>query len=146
MTEPSLEPILAYLREHSGQFSLPALREQLVQSGYDPAIVDDAIVVYRSEHPPAVRPHVFRQALQVLAVNVVLFGGMMLVQSANESAVLSFLFPMFMVFIGVELLGGIVACFPAKSRSWGLALLLGLMLSAGLGILALGGLCFSILD
>jgi hypothetical protein len=51
MTDPSLDPILAYLRQYSAQYSLPALREQLVQNGYDPATVDAAIAVHQQGGP-----------------------------------------------------------------------------------------------
>jgi hypothetical protein len=49
MTDPSLDPILAYLREHSGRYSLSALREQLLQTGHDQDLVDRAIAIYQHE-------------------------------------------------------------------------------------------------
>jgi hypothetical protein len=145
MTDPSLDPIVAYLREHSGRYSLAVLREQLVRSGYDPARVDEALAVYQSEHPPAGRPHVFPKALLVLVINAVLTLGMIRAQSLKGDAA-SLISSFFLLLVGAELVGGIVACFPAKSRSWGLALLLGFALSVALGILALGGFCLYILS
>jgi len=145
MTDPSLDPIFAYLREHSARYSLAVLREQLVRSGYDPARVDEAMAVYQSEHPPAARPHVFPKALLVLAVNAVLTVGMIRAQGLRSDAA-SVLSSFFLLLVGAELVGGFVACFPAKSRSWGLALLLGFALSVALGILALGGFCLYILS
>ena len=52
MTDPNLEPLVAYPREHSGRYSLEALREQLVRSGSDPASVEQAIAIYHQERPP----------------------------------------------------------------------------------------------
>jgi hypothetical protein len=50
MTDPSLDPIFDYLREHSGRYSYSALRDQLVESGYDPALVDRALAIYQHEN------------------------------------------------------------------------------------------------
>lgn len=47
MTDPSLEPLVTYLREHSGGYSVEILREQLLQNGNDPATVDRAITIYQ---------------------------------------------------------------------------------------------------
>jgi hypothetical protein len=69
MNEPSLDPVLAYLREHSGRYSLAALREQLLQNGYDPAAVDQAIAVYRQEVPSA---RAWPKTLGVVAIDGVL--------------------------------------------------------------------------
>lgn len=146
MTDPSLDTILAYLREHSARYSLAVLREQLVRSGYEPARVDEAMAVYQSEHPPAVRPRVFPQALLVVVVNAVLAGGMIQAQGAMRSDALGFLSSFFLLLIVVEVVGGIVLSFPAKSRPVGLALLLGFALTIGLGILALGGLCLFLIN
>ncbi len=145
MDDQQIETVFAYLREHSARYSLPALREQLVQSGYDPPVVDEAMAVYQSEHPPVVRPRVFPKALLVVAVNAVLTVGMIRAQSMKGDAA-SLLSSFFLLLVGAELVGGIVACFPVKSRSWGLALLLGFALTVALGILALGGFCLYILS
>jgi hypothetical protein len=146
VTDPSFDPIFAYLREHSARYSLAVLREQLVQSGYDPAVVDEAMAVYQSEHPPVVRPRVFPQALLVVAVNAVLVGAMIQAQGAMRSDARGFLLSFFFLLVGVEVVGGIVLSFPAKSRPVGLALLLGFALTVALGILAIGGFCLYILS
>jgi hypothetical protein len=143
MTDPSLDPIFAYLRQNSARFSLPALREELIRSGTDPATVDRAIAVYQSEQTVAApRAHILLKTLLVVVVNAVLVGVMGSVPGSNAGN----LFLYFVVFlVCVELLGGLVASALASSRSWGLALLLGLPLSVGLGILALGGFCLLVL-
>jgi FtsH-binding integral membrane protein len=145
MTDPGLDPILAYLREHAGRYSLPALREQLVRSGYDPARVDEAVALHQQQDPPAPRSRVWPKALLVLGINAVLSLGVIRAQGfrSDASSVLSSLY---MLLVGAELVGGFVACFPAKSRSWGLALLLGFAFTVALGILALGGFCLYILS
>jgi hypothetical protein len=142
MTDPGLDPILAYLRQHSAQYSLEALREQLVRSGYHPAEVDQAVALYQEQNPPAPRSRVFPKALLVVAVNAVLTVGALRVQGVRSDILSSF----YMLLIGAELVAGFVACFPAKSRSWGLALLLGFVITVALGILALGGFCLYILS
>lgn len=44
--------ILAYLQAYSDRYSLEALREQLVQIGYDPAAIDQAIATFREQKKP----------------------------------------------------------------------------------------------
>ena len=51
-TDPSLDPIFAYLREYSARYSFTALREQLLQNGYEPAEVDRAIAVFQQQKKP----------------------------------------------------------------------------------------------
>jgi hypothetical protein len=139
MNDPSLDPLVTYLRQNSARFSLPALREELIRSGTDPATVDRAIAVYQSEQTVAApRAHILLKTLLVVVVNAVLVGVMGSVLGSNAAN----LFLAFLIFlVCVELLGGLVACFSANRRSWGLALLLGFTLSVAFGILALGGLC-----
>jgi hypothetical protein len=143
MTDPSLDPVLAYLREHSGRFSLGALREQLLQNGYDPATVDRAIAVFQDQQPPPVtRQPVWRRALQVAAVNAVLTAIVIGIgaSGSNETVLTALGFTLFLVGCA-EFLGGFVLAFPEKTRPWGLALLFGFFLTVGLGILVLGGVC-----
>lgn len=133
MTGPSLDPILAYLREHSGRYSLSALRDQLVESGYDPAEVDRAIAIRQQESPPTAPLPIWPKALLVVGINAVL-----ILRGSEVSE--SFLFSL--IFCG-ELLGGAVLAIWQKSRVWGLALVFGFLLTIGLGILFVG-LCFLI--
>jgi hypothetical protein len=143
MTDPSLDPILAYLREHSGRYSLAALREQLLQTGYEPAAVDRAITVFQDQQlPPVPRQRVWPKALLVLAANaaltVVTIGVGAL--DAGETVVTALGFTLFLLGCA-EFLGGFALAFPEKTRPWGLALLFGFFLTVGLGILVLGGVC-----
>ena len=143
MNDPSLEPILAYLREHSGRYSLAALREQLLQNGYDPATVDRAIAVFQDQQPPPViRQPVWRKALQVAAVNAVLTAVVIWIGSlgVGENALAALGYTLFLLGCA-EFLGGFVLAFPEKTRPWGLALLFGFFLTIGLGVLILGGVC-----
>ncbi len=144
MTDPSLDPIFAYLREHSGRYSLSALREHLLQTGHDPAMVDRAIAIYQQENPPALPAPVpvWPKALMVLAVNAALMAvvAKVLVSGASNDTVSSTGFLLLMIGCG-ELLGSCVLALWQKSRAWGLALFFGLLLSIPLGILASVGLC-----
>ena len=143
MNEPSLDPVLAYLREHSGRYSLGALREQLLQNGYDPATVDRAIAVFQDQQPPPViRQPVWRRALQITAVNAVLIAVAIGVGASgfNETVLTALGFTLFLLGCA-EFLGGFVLAFPEKTRPWGLALLFGFFLTVGLGVLILGGVC-----
>jgi hypothetical protein len=49
MPDANLESLVAYLRLNSQRFSLDALRQQLATQGYDAALIDEAINVYRGE-------------------------------------------------------------------------------------------------
>jgi hypothetical protein len=146
MTDPSLDPILAYLREHSGRYSLSALREQLLQTGYDPAEVDRAIAIYQQESPPTPPVPVWPKALQVMGVNIVvtLLAILALVSASGDAA--SFIGLLLVVIFWGELLGGIVLAARRQSRVWGLALVFGFLLSIAFGILVLGGLCLFFLS
>lgn len=147
MNDPSLDPILAYLREHFGRYSLEALRGQLLQNGYDPAAVERAIQVFQVDTPPPVRPRIWPKALMVLAANTVLtavtigFGAL----DAGETVLTALGFTLFLLGCA-EFLGGFVLAFPEKTRPWGLALLFGFFLSVGLGVLVLGGVCIYFLS
>src|SRR5579864_3858558 len=49
MAETPNDPLLAYLREHAGRYSLDALRRHLLTQGYDAARVDASLDAYRRE-------------------------------------------------------------------------------------------------
>ncbi|HEY4597674.1 MAG TPA: hypothetical protein VIJ02_14845 [Thermoanaerobaculia bacterium] len=141
MTDPSLDPIFDYLREHSGRYSLSALREQLLQTGYDPAEVDRALAVFQEQPtPPASRQRVWPWALLVLAINAAIVGcafGLATLPMMNGDDVI--LAPV--VVVWAELFGGILLCFPKRMRPLGRALVFGFFLTAGLGVLVLSGVC-----
>jgi hypothetical protein len=146
MTDPSLDPIFAYLREHSGRYSLSALREQLLQTGYDRAEVDRAIAIYQQENPPTAPLPVWPKALQVVGINIVL--GLLVIpaMSSARGEMVSLVGIAFSVIFWGELLGGIVLAVRRQSRVWGLALVFGFLLTIGLAILVGGGLCLFFLS
>src|ERR1043165_1221613 len=72
MNDQQLAAILAYLNENSGRYSLEALRNQLLQTGYDPATVDWALQVHQGNNPRVPKPRTGRKILLVVAVNAVL--------------------------------------------------------------------------
>jgi len=49
MPEANLESLVAYLRLNGQRFSLDALRQQLVEQGYDAALIEEAMTAYREE-------------------------------------------------------------------------------------------------
>jgi hypothetical protein len=140
MIDPSLDPLLAYLREHSGHYSLSALREQLVQTGYDPAMVDRAIAIYQAP-PVPVGPKV----LQVLGANAVLalLAILAMFLAGKEMAFIVGIF--YSAIFWGELLVAIVLAMERR-RGWGSAILFGFLLSIPIWILVLGGLAFSLLE
>ena len=145
MTDPSLDPIFAYLREHSGHYSLSALREQLLQTGYDRALVDRALAVYQHENPPQLPPPVWPKALQVVGINVLLVVLAILALSSDKGDTINLTGFVLLLAVGGEILGGIVLLFLPKSRFWGRALVFGFLLTLALAIL-LAGVCFLILS
>jgi hypothetical protein len=147
MTDSSLEPIFSYLRENSGRYSLAALREQLLQTGYDPAAVDRAIAIHQQEHPPRLPVPVWPKALQVVAVNAALAAIAIGIGASGFNETVMNAFGGFLFLLGcAEFLGGLGLIFPEKTRHWGLALLFGFFLTVGLGILVLGGVCIYFLS
>jgi len=143
MNDPQLQTALAYLNENSGRYSLEALRGQLLQTGYDPVTVDRAIRACQESHQAVPRPRTGRKILLVLAANTVLAAIVAAVANLPRitEEVLSVLgIGLFLVGC-FEMVGGIALCFPDKTRSWGLGLMLGFLLSVGLALLVLSGVC-----
>jgi hypothetical protein len=143
MNDRQLEAVLAYLNENSGRYSLDALRNQLLQTGYDPATVDWAIQVHQGNNPALPKPRTGRKILLVVAVNAVLAAIVAVVANLPRitEEVLSVLgFGLFLIGC-FEMVGGLALCFPEKTRSWGLGLMLGFLLSVGLAVLVLSGVC-----
>jgi hypothetical protein len=138
MTDPSLEPILAYLRKNSGRFSEEALRGELVRNGYDPAAVDQAIAVYRQEVPPS---RAWPKTLGVVALDGALLVLVILLIFSGGGSVDDTLLTGLGGLYGLQLLAGIVMSIPATTRRWGLALFLGFLLFVGLSLLILTGIC-----
>lgn len=136
MTEPAPDPIFAYLREHAGRYRVTALRERLLESGYDPAAVDRAVQVVQAENPPRLRDLVREKTWRVLGINVCLMGAgtaLAFAPGVSRDLVEKIAFTVTAILCG-ELLGGLVLVFPRKRRALGLALLAGSLLSVALGI------------
>ena len=139
MTEPGRDPILAYLRQHAGRYRVAALRQRLVQGGYDPAAVDRAVQALQAENPPGLRKLVREKAWRVLRVNAFLVGvgvALSFAPDVDDNVELGIALTLLAVLCG-ELLGGLALVFPRKRRALGLALLAGFLVSIALGILFL---------
>jgi hypothetical protein len=137
------ETILALLRERSKSASLSALRQQLLQDGYDPATVDRAIAVYQEQNPPKPPASVWPKVLLVVAFNAVILA---LIGWASRGGEYGFI-PAVVVYgfliCCVELVVFFSLRATLETRHWGRALLRGLALFVGLAIIVLGGLCFA---
>jgi hypothetical protein len=141
MDESSLEPIVTYLRSHSDRYSLEALREQLVQTGYAPDEVERAIGIFvqgEKSPPPRLWPKslilgVIDAVLLIIVIRLASFSG----PSGDGSQWL-----MDLAFLyGLQILAGLVLSFPRASRLWGFGLVLGFCLFVGAGLLVLTGTC-----
>ncbi len=137
MAESNHEPILAYLREHSGRYSPAALRRQLIESGQDPEDVDRAIRIFEEERP---RDPVGPLRWLVVAVNALVLAVLLWQGEQGQYWLAGPVIGLFMICCA-ELVIGLVLLIPWRSRRWGRDLLQGLGLSAGLALLVLGGLC-----
>jgi hypothetical protein len=146
MTDPSPDPILAYLREHAARYGVADLREQLLWSGYDPAAVDRTIQAFRAENPPGLWELVWKKALRVLGVNACLVGAgtaLAFAPGTSDDVKLGIALTLLAVLFG-ELLGGLaIFFFWRKKRPLALALLAGFFSSIALGALLLGSLIYS---
>lgn len=139
MTDPGLDPILAYLREHAGRFGVEPVRRRLLEAGYDPAAVDREVRSFRDENPPGLRERVGPKVWRVLQVNAWLAGagiGLAYAPGVDGGVVEDIAFILLGI-LGAELLGGLVLAVPPRTRALGLALLAGFFLSTALGILIL---------
>lgn len=138
MTEPGLDPILAYLRENSGRYSLPALREQLLREGHAVDDVDLAIQIFQYEHPEAL-PRIWPWILSILLLDA----GLTLVLSGSPRQQYWIVAVVVIaLLIGfAEILLGLLLMIPRGFRPWGSVLLRGAGLFAAVGLLTLTGLC-----
>jgi hypothetical protein len=146
VNDPSLEPILAYLRYFAGRYNLAALREQLLQTGYDPAAVDRAIAAFQEQQAlPAPREGVRSWALLIVAFNSVLATVLTMRFAGSPSEQQYWIFgPIafaFMICLG-EFFIVILLTIPRETRHLSGVLLQGIGLFAGLAVIVLGGLCF----
>lgn len=146
MTDPSLEPILAYLREHSGRYSVKALRQQLLQNGYDRATVDRAIAVFQEQPTPlAPRQRGWPWALLIVTFNTVLTTVLTIRLSGSPNKPYWIFGPVLLAFMICfwELVIVVLLKIPRATRHWGGVLLQGIGLFGGLAVIVLGGLCFA---
>jgi hypothetical protein len=144
VNDPSLDPILAYLREHSWRYSLAALREQLLKTGYDPAAVDRAIAAFQEPPvPPAPRQRFRPWVLQIVTFNSVLTIVLTMILSSPSKEQYWIVGPVILAFLVclVEFFIVILLKIPRETRHLGDVLLQGIGLFAGLAVVVLGGLC-----
>lgn len=138
MTDPSLDPILAYLREHSDRYSLAALRRQLLQTGHDPQDVDLAIDIFQHENaPPRFRGWPWMVLIVVLntVLTIVVSGPRSQQYWIVGVTVFAFLI------CAAEVVLALVFKIPRDTRYAAGVLLRGVGLFAGLAVLVLGGMC-----
>jgi len=137
MDNQQIDPIFAYLREHSGRYSYSALRDQLVENGYDPAEVDRALAIYQQENPPAfaAREWVWPRAILVFFANLLLV-------PATSTLIRGFTgLSLPILILCAEIVGGIALLSSPQGRVWGRALLFGLLITIAIPLL-LVGVCF----
>jgi len=144
--DPNLARILDYLREHSGRYSLSALREQLLQNGYDAAAVDWALAVFQGPPTsPEPRQTAWPWVLTIAAFNAVLAIVLTIRIGGSPSQQQYWIFGpaslVFLICLG-ELFIAFLMLIPRDTRPWIGVLLRGIGLFAGVAVVALGGLCF----
>lgn len=75
--DPRLQPLVGYLEQHQGQFDRAALRQQLIDAGHPPELVDTAVA--RVGGAPQRKPLAWPYGLLVMLANLIvippLFGG-----------------------------------------------------------------------
>ena len=143
-----LTQLIAYLRQHSDQYSMDALRSQLLASGRDPALVDRAIAEVNGAQPDATNRPIWPWVALVVVGNMVGLSTLStlfiwLVSSFDDSGLL-FLIGLLIgpiVVIG-ELIWGIAIMNGPKART-GRILLFGAIFSIIVPF-ALGALLFGI--
>ena len=138
MTGPSLDPILAYLREHSDRYSLAALRRQLLQTGHDPKDVDLAIDIFQHENAPP-RSSAWPWMALIVVLNTVLTIGLSGPRS-QQYWIVGVTALAFMI-CAAEVVLGLVFKIPRDTRYAAGVLLRGAGLFGGLAVLVLGGVC-----
>lgn len=147
MPEENLETMLAYLREHSGRYSLEALRGQLLAAGHSPEDADRAIAEFRAQGPPPEKP-VWRLALLVAAVDLALLGvvvALVLSMPGSSDELLTAVFLGLPALYLAQFVTGLVMLFVPAKRLLGRGLLFGVLLFVGVTILAVGGFCLVML-
>jgi hypothetical protein len=129
MIDPGLDPILAYLRESYGRYSLAALRQQLLKNGYDVVDVDLAIQIFQHENPAARQP-VWPKALVIALVNALLT--MVASWPPSQQYWIAAVVVFAILICCVELVIALALMIPQRTRPSGHVLLSGVGLFAGL--------------
>jgi hypothetical protein len=147
VSEESLEPLLAYLRENAGRYSLEALRTQLLEAGHTVETADRAVSAFRyeqSQHAAPREKSAWPIAILVALLNLAIPSGIIAMlaalDGADETWALLLVIPA-LLYTG-ELIGGIVLLTTGSNRRMGKALLYGLALFVGICVVAFGGLVF----
>ncbi|HSK74864.1 MAG TPA: hypothetical protein VLQ45_00270 [Thermoanaerobaculia bacterium] len=145
MPEENLETMLSYLREHSGRYSLEALRGQLLAAGHSPEAADRAIAEFRAQGPPPEKP-AWPLALLVVLADFVLLGvaAAIFVLSAEGwfkkdlGTIVFFGVPALCL---AQIVVGVILFAVPDMRRLGQALVFGGLIAPGVGLLAFAGLC-----
>lgn len=130
--EAEIERMVAYLRQHQQRYSLDALRSQLINSGRSPELIAAALA--RVPHQPVAQGrNRWPFVLLLTPINLLLMPGL--------SYGLALLFgdvaysgQIFLVIVGLELIGGIIFLFNPNTRWVGTSLLLSILLAIAIGI------------
>jgi hypothetical protein len=139
MSRRDLDSLLVYLAENAGQYSMDALRAQIVKAGHSPANADRAIAVFQgraprpepSIWPPALLVALADSALALLCAALLSRGGGREVACSAVALVTGLYL--------AELFASVILLAAGKER-WGRALLLGILIFFALGVLVLFGL------
>jgi hypothetical protein len=140
MSRRDLDALLAYLRENSSRFPIERLREQILKAGHAPATADFAIGVFQGRVPAPEAP-VWPLAALATVINFVLAGLCALLFSRTDKSLACSALALLPVIYFGEFVTGI-ALLSSRDRNQyrrGQALLLGVLLFVGLGVLLLGG-------
>lgn len=140
MNDPNLDPIFAYLREHSERYSYPALREQLLGSGHDQALVDRAIAIHQHENLRKAQKPVWLKALLLVPFNLLLafLGPMILMHSNGKGDLTAYAGRAIGLILFLEVPAGLALTLSPGSRAWGRTLVRGFLLTAALVLLLVG--------
>jgi hypothetical protein len=140
MSRRDLPALLSYLQENASRFPVERLRDQILKAGHPAATADLAVGVFQG-HLPLPEPTVWPLALVVTLIDFALAGlCALLFSQAQKSLACSALALLPLIYFGEFLVG--IALLSSRDRDQyrrGRALLLGVLLFVGLGLLLLGG-------
>lgn len=138
MSRRDLDSLLAYLRENSGGFPMPRLREQMLKAGHAPSMADLAIGVYEGRLPEPERP-VWPLVLWVTGINFALAGLCAFLFTELEKSVACSAVALLPILYFIEFITGLALLSSRERKSYrqGRALLLGVLTFVGLAALLL---------